>query len=134
MNDAPSRTRPAYLQRLAQFAALTTLDALSEAAREGARWVLADCIPVIGAGMQQGEMKQFVERHLAQAAPGEAWVIGAGRRAPERASAWNVWRHRCGHRRRAAEEIQLAAHARAHQRGRDDGYGDEPPDAASKRS
>jgi 2-methylcitrate dehydratase PrpD len=82
VNDAPSRTRPAYLQRLAQFAAVTTLDALSEAARERARWVLADCIPVIGAGMQQGEMKQFVERHLAQVAPGEAWVIGAGRRAP----------------------------------------------------
>jgi 2-methylcitrate dehydratase PrpD len=47
---------------------------------ERARWIIADCIPVIAAGMQQPEMKAFVAKHLASAASGNAWVIGAGRR------------------------------------------------------
>jgi 2-methylcitrate dehydratase PrpD len=75
------RERPEYLHRLAEFAATTTLDAVSPAARERARWVLADCVPVIAAGMQQPEMKALVERHLANAASGGAWIIGSGRRA-----------------------------------------------------
>lgn len=81
MSEAPLRSRPRYLHRLAEFAAGTSLAALSSAARDRARWVLADCIPVIAAGMQQPEMKTFVERHLAQAGSGRAWVIGASRRA-----------------------------------------------------
>jgi 2-methylcitrate dehydratase PrpD len=81
MNETDTRARPAYLQRLAEFAAETRLSDLSAAARERARWVLADCVPVIAAGMQQPEMRTFVERHLAQAASGTAWVIGAKRRA-----------------------------------------------------
>jgi len=76
-----TRPRPEYLQRLARFAAETKLPDIAAPARERARWILADCIPVIAAGMQQPEMKAFVERHTAQAAPGDAWVIGAGRRA-----------------------------------------------------
>jgi 2-methylcitrate dehydratase PrpD len=76
------RTPPRYLTTLAAFAADTTLANLSDAARERARWIIADCIPVIAAGMQQREMKALVARHLAQAGPGSAWVIGAGRRAP----------------------------------------------------
>src|SRR5688572_32979810 len=79
MPHTDSRARPAYLQELAAFAADTSLADLSSAARDRALWVLADCVPVIAAGMQQPEMKLFVKRHLA--APGEAWVIGAGRRA-----------------------------------------------------
>jgi 2-methylcitrate dehydratase PrpD len=43
--------------------------------------VLADSVPVIAAGMQQPEMRAFVDRHLARAASGKAWVIGSGRRA-----------------------------------------------------
>src|SRR5688572_30402553 len=81
MSQTDSRTRPAYLRHLAAFAADTSLADLSPAARDRALQVLADCIPVIAAGMQQPEMKVFVERHLERAAPGEAWVIGAGRRA-----------------------------------------------------
>src|SRR5688572_15449776 len=81
MNMTSSRTRPAYLSQLGEFAASTQLSQLSVAARERARWVLADCIPVIAAGMQQPEMKRFVERHMSQAGTGSAWVIGAGRRA-----------------------------------------------------
>jgi 2-methylcitrate dehydratase PrpD len=80
MNAEP-RKRPAYLVQLAGFAANSTLPELSPAARDRARWVLADCIPVIAAGMQQPEMKTFVDRHLAGAASGTSWVIGAARRA-----------------------------------------------------
>jgi len=75
------RERPAYLRELAAFAAQTPLGDLTPAARERARWVLADCVPVIAAGMQEREMHAFVERHLREAATGRAWVIGAKRRA-----------------------------------------------------
>ena len=75
------RTRPKYLTTLAQFAAGTQLSGISEAARTRARWVIADSIPVIAAGMQEPEMKAFVTCQLASAAPGNAWVIGAGKRA-----------------------------------------------------
>lgn len=75
------RNFPPYLRTLAEFAATATLADLSAAARERARWIIADCIPVIGAGMQQPEMKAFVAGHLARAAQGQCWVIGSGRRA-----------------------------------------------------
>ncbi|HYC49096.1 MAG TPA: MmgE/PrpD family protein [Burkholderiales bacterium] len=76
-----TRARPRYLQQLAQFAAETSLTDIAAPARDRARWILADCLPVIAAGMQEPEMKAFVDRQLARAAPGDAWVIGAGRRA-----------------------------------------------------
>ena len=63
------RTPPPYLTRLAAFAANTQLNDISTAARERARWILADCIPVIAAGMQQPEMGKFIATHLAGAAP-----------------------------------------------------------------
>ena len=75
------RTTPNYLTTLAEFAAGTELHAISEAARTRARWVIADSIPVIAAGMQQPEMQAFVTRHLAGAGSGNAWVIGARQRA-----------------------------------------------------
>src|SRR6185503_2710139 len=70
-----------YLSELGEFASSATLATLSPAARERARWILADCIPVVAAGMQQPEMKRYVERQLAGAGPGNAWVIGTRRRA-----------------------------------------------------
>ena len=75
------RTTPQYLITLAEFAANTRLADISAAARERARWVIADSIPVIAAGMQEREMKAYVAKHLAEAAPGVAWVIGTGKRA-----------------------------------------------------
>ncbi len=81
MTTTNTRARPAYLHQLSELAAHTRLSDLSAAARDRARWVLADCVPVIAAGMQQSEMKSFVDRHLDRAASGTAWVIGAGRRA-----------------------------------------------------
>jgi len=73
--------RPAYIAQLADFACSATLDTLSAGARDRARWVLADCVPVIAAGMQQQEMRAFVDAQLANGAAGSAWVIGTGRRA-----------------------------------------------------
>ena len=74
------RTTPQYLITLADFAANTRLADLSAAARERGRWIIADSIPVIAAGMQQTEMKAFVAQQLADAASNTAWVIGAGKR------------------------------------------------------
>lgn len=75
------RTRPQYLQSLADLASSARIEALSAAARNRARWIIADCIPVIAAGMQQPEMKALAAKHLAQAGQGRAWVVGTGRRA-----------------------------------------------------
>jgi len=75
------RSAPPYLTTLAAFAAGTPSEKIDAGARERARWVIADSIPVIAAGMQQPEMRAFVERQLSNAAPGRAWVIGARRRA-----------------------------------------------------
>jgi 2-methylcitrate dehydratase PrpD len=76
-----SRNPPQYLKTFAAFAATTELDQVSPAARERGRWIIADCIPVIAAGMQEREMKALVAKHLAQAGAGNAWVVGAGKRA-----------------------------------------------------
>ena len=75
------RTTPQYLITLAEFAASTQLSDISAPARERARWVIADSIPVIAAGMQQPEMQAYVAKQLADAGPGTAWVIGTGKRA-----------------------------------------------------
>lgn len=76
-----SRSTPPYLETLSRFLCSTTLADLPAEAKDRARWVIADCIPVIAAGMQQPEMSAFVSRHLEHAASGTAWVIGANRRA-----------------------------------------------------
>lgn len=72
--------RPQYLERAARFICNTRLEDLSNAARDRGRWVTADCIPVIAAGMAMEEMRAFVKRHLANAAQGNSWVIGTGQR------------------------------------------------------
>jgi 2-methylcitrate dehydratase PrpD len=73
--------RPEYLRRTARFIAETRLEDLSPAARDRGRWIMADCIPVIAAGMAMPEMRELVKRHLEHAAPGHAWVIGTGLRS-----------------------------------------------------
>ncbi len=75
------RTPPSWLVALAEFAAHTPLSALSPAALHKARWILADCIPVIAAGMREPEMRRFVERHLAGRTAGPSRVIGTAHRA-----------------------------------------------------
>jgi 2-methylcitrate dehydratase PrpD len=71
----------AYLDELGCLAAEARLSDLNDRARQHIRWVLADCLPVIAAGMQVAEMKALVAAHLETAAAGTAWVIGTGRRA-----------------------------------------------------
>ena len=77
-------TTPEYLRELATFIAGTTIERLPENVRARGRMILADTIPVIGAGMRESAMRAFTERVLAGGA-GRAWVIGAGRRASARA-------------------------------------------------
>jgi 2-methylcitrate dehydratase PrpD len=68
-----------YLDKLAQFICATQLKDLDEATLRHGRWVIADSIPVVAAGMQVPAMKTFAGNHLAQAAAGRAWVLGTGR-------------------------------------------------------
>ena len=70
-----------YLDALAQFACETKFSDIPSRVVEHCKLVLADTIPVIGAGMRQKEMRSLVERQLPQVAPGRAHVIGTGRRA-----------------------------------------------------
>ncbi len=70
-----------YLDRLAHFIVDTRLEDLGASTRRHGRWVIADTIPVVAAGMQMPEMQRYAGAHLAQAAPGNAWVLGTGRRA-----------------------------------------------------
>lgn len=72
---------PDYLKALAEFVCRTRLSDIPARAIGRARWIIADCVPVIGAGMQSAEMRELAMRHLAHAASGAAWVIGARRRA-----------------------------------------------------
>lgn len=72
---------PDYLRALAEFVCRTRISDLASRTVRRTRWVIADCLPVIAAGMQTAEMQALVARHLAHAAPGTAWVIGARRRA-----------------------------------------------------
>jgi 2-methylcitrate dehydratase PrpD len=69
-----------YLQELAAFASGAALADLPPAALARTRWLIADSLPVIAAGMQQPEMRAWSAQHLAGAAGGKAWLIGSGRR------------------------------------------------------
>ena len=54
--------RPEYIRRAARFIAETRLEDLSPAALDRGRWITADCIPVIAAGMAMPEVREFVKR------------------------------------------------------------------------
>ena len=69
-----------YLDRLSAWAVTAELDALPLAVRERACLVIADSIGVTVHGMQTPEMHELVARHLAEARPGRASVMGADRR------------------------------------------------------
>jgi 2-methylcitrate dehydratase PrpD len=73
--------RPEYLKTLAAFCSGASLDTIGPAVVERTRWIIADSIPVIAAGMQMPEMKALVARHLEGSPSGAAWVFGAGRKA-----------------------------------------------------
>lgn len=73
--------RPEYLKKLAALCADASLEELGPAVVDRARWIIADSIPVIAAGMQMPEMKTLVATHLKGSPAGAAWVFGAGRKA-----------------------------------------------------
>ncbi len=72
---------PEYIAELARFACAAKIEDLGGRALERTRWVIADSLPVVAAGMQQPEMQAFVQKHLAGAGGGLAWVLGTRRRA-----------------------------------------------------
>jgi 2-methylcitrate dehydratase PrpD len=73
--------RLTYLRELATFACGAQLRDLGADVLARTRWLVADTLPVIAAGMQQPEMQALSSRHLATAAAGKAWVPGTGKRA-----------------------------------------------------
>lgn len=66
-------------EELARFACGLGLADLPAEVLDRARLLVADTIPVVGAGMRQPEMQALLQRHLPGAASGRAWAIGAGR-------------------------------------------------------
>ena len=56
--------RPDYLKKLAQLCAEASLETLGPAVVDRARWIIADSLPVIAAGMQMPEMKALLAKHL----------------------------------------------------------------------
>lgn len=66
----------AYLEKLADFACDFRAGDMPPLVLERCKWILADCIGVIGAGMQEPEMRAFIPLHLLSAAEGKASVIG----------------------------------------------------------
>jgi len=77
--------RLSYLKELAGFACRARLADLPAKVLERTRWVVADSLPVIAAGMQQPEMQALLKRHIpggvGGTARGTAWVLGTRRRA-----------------------------------------------------
>ena len=67
-----------YLQDLAAFACRTRLADLPAKVLERTRWVVADSLPVIAAGMQQPEMQALLKHPRSN---GNAWVLGTRKRA-----------------------------------------------------
>jgi 2-methylcitrate dehydratase PrpD len=80
-----SESRLSYLRELASFACKARLADLPAPVLARARWVIADSLPVIAAGMQQPEMQALVKSHLPGGvsgnARGSAWVLGTRQRA-----------------------------------------------------
>ena len=80
-SDEAGRAAPDYLPALAQFVCRTRLGDIPHDVAERCKRVVADCIAVIGAGMQTPEMKALSRQYLAEKPPGESWVIGSGLKA-----------------------------------------------------
>ena len=73
--------RPEYLRKLAAFSSDASLRTLDPEVIDRAKWIIADSLPVIAAGMQMPEMKALVATHLKGSPAGAAWVFGTGRKA-----------------------------------------------------
>lgn len=67
-----------YLRELAAFACRTRLADLPAQVLERTRWIVADSLPVIAAGMQQPEMQALLKHRSSN---GQSSVFGTGKRA-----------------------------------------------------
>ena len=67
-----------YLRELAGFACRTRLADFPPPVLERTRWLVADSLPVIAAGMQQPEMQALLKYHSSK---GQSSVFGTGKRA-----------------------------------------------------
>ena len=78
--DPPLRGqgRLSYLDQLARFASHARLADLSEKALARTRWLVADTLPVVAAGMQQPEMQRLIRGRRGE---GVSWIIGSGKRS-----------------------------------------------------
>lgn len=84
------QTAPRYLTVLSEYLCQTRLEHLPGEVIDRGRWVIADCLPLIAAGMQDEQMRNFAKRQLASSPKGNASVIGYGRRtAPNVAALLN---------------------------------------------
>lgn len=69
---------PAYLQTLGEFLCSATLDDLPDDVLDRGRWIIADTVGAIAAGMRVSEMREFASKHLDGRREGSASVIGHG--------------------------------------------------------
>src|SRR5687768_17026674 len=67
---------PVYLETLSQYICDTRTEDLPAPVIERGRWIIADCLPLIAAGMQVGEMREIAKHQLACEPKGGASVIG----------------------------------------------------------
>lgn len=74
------QTVPRYLTVLCEYVCRTRLDDFPAEVVERARWLIADCLPLIAAGMKNKQMRNFAKRQLASGPRGKASVIGYGKR------------------------------------------------------
>jgi 2-methylcitrate dehydratase PrpD len=87
MND---RAATRYLTVLSEYVCNAELRDLPPEIIDRGRWLIADCLPLIAAGMQVKEMRELAKRQLAAEPKGEASVIGYGTRtAPNVAALLN---------------------------------------------
>jgi 2-methylcitrate dehydratase PrpD len=76
----PINTSPDYLERLALFVGETRPEDIPARVLDRARLILVDTLAVIAAGMRTPELTALSDAQIASASPGNAWVIGRGRR------------------------------------------------------
>lgn len=68
-----------YLEQLARFVLRTPFESIPADVIARTKAIIIDTLPVIAAGMRAPNLVALCERQLLNAAPGVAWVIGAGR-------------------------------------------------------
>ena len=82
--NAGSNTPPEYLVEIGRFICNTRFEDLPAAVVDRCKRLIADCFAIITAGNQSDELKAFAASCLADARPGNSWVIGTAHRTAAR--------------------------------------------------